>query len=206
VFGCPVINEYGASECLSIGFACSAGRLHLNAEWVILEPVDEAGRPTPPGEPSATVLVTNLANRLQPIIRYDLGDSVTMMNGACPCGNPLQSFLVGGRREDVIALPRPDGGVAKLLPLALSTIVEEAGGVHRFQIVQTGDDVITLRLPHDIGAHCRERAWPAIRRALLNHLARESLPGVRVELDPAPPQARTRGGKAHEVIAQHRHA
>jgi hypothetical protein len=72
--------------------------------------------------------------------------------------------------------------------------------------VQTGDDVITLRLPHDIGAHSREHAWPAIRRALLNYLARESLPGVRVELEPAPPQARTRGGKAHEVIALHRHA
>lgn len=57
---------------------CRRGRLHVNSDWFILEPIDAAGRPTPPGERSDSVLVTNLANRVQPVIRYDLGDSVVM--------------------------------------------------------------------------------------------------------------------------------
>ena len=75
-FGSVLLNEYGASECMSIAFSCAAGWLHVNADWVVLEPVDRRYRPTPPGEMSHTVLLTNLANRVQPIIRYDLGDSV----------------------------------------------------------------------------------------------------------------------------------
>lgn len=59
--------------------------LHLNADWVILEPVDAALRPVPPGNPSHSTLLTNLANRVQPIIRYDLGDSVTMLPAPPSC-------------------------------------------------------------------------------------------------------------------------
>ncbi len=77
-FACPVVNDYGTSECMSIAFGCDEGWLHVNADWVLLEPVDDDFRPTPPGEPSRTVLLTNLANRVQPIIRYDLGDSVVV--------------------------------------------------------------------------------------------------------------------------------
>lgn len=57
----------------------------MNADWVLLEPVDERHRPTPPGVPSHTVLLTNLANRVQPLIRYDLGDSVTLLDRPCQC-------------------------------------------------------------------------------------------------------------------------
>ena len=59
------------------------GSMHLNADWVILEPVDRAYRPVPPGVMSHTVLLTNLANRVQPIIRYDLGDSVVIEPDPC---------------------------------------------------------------------------------------------------------------------------
>ena len=77
-FGCPVANEYGASECMSIAFGCRAGWLHVNADWVILEPVDRDYRPTPPGHPSHSVPAHQPPNRIQPVIRYDLGDSVTV--------------------------------------------------------------------------------------------------------------------------------
>ena len=85
-FGCPVIDDYGASEFLNIAFDCGCGSLHLNRDWVILEPVDREGRPVPDGIASASVLLTNLANFIQPIIRYDLGDSVTMLPQPCSCG------------------------------------------------------------------------------------------------------------------------
>lgn len=52
---CPVRNSYGASEFFTMGWECAHGHMHLNADWVILEPVDEHQRPVPPGQPSCSV-------------------------------------------------------------------------------------------------------------------------------------------------------
>ena len=73
-----VRSSYGASEFLPMAWECAHGHLHLNEDWLILEPVDEHQRPVPPGQPSCSVLLTNLANTVQPLIRYDLGDQVTL--------------------------------------------------------------------------------------------------------------------------------
>ena len=69
-----IVDTYGCTECLVLSFECSRGRQHVNEDWVILEAVDEAMRPVPDGTLSATVLLTVLANDVQPFIRYDLGD------------------------------------------------------------------------------------------------------------------------------------
>ena len=106
-FGCPLINEYGASECLTIGYGCREGWLHVNSDWAILEPVDRDHRPTPPGELSHTVLLTNLANSVQPIVRYDLGDRVRAATARCACGSPLPAIQVEGRCDDVVAFTAP---------------------------------------------------------------------------------------------------
>ncbi len=196
-FGCPVVNEYGASECMSIAFGCNEGWLHVNADWVLLEPVDKSYRPAPPGEPSHTALLTNLANRVQPIIRYDLGDSVIAKPEPCACGSPLPAIQVEGRRDDVVSLCAPDGSIVRLMPLALTTVVEEAAQVHRFQIVQTGADRLMLRLDTS-GKSDRQAAWRAASSALHQYLKQQSLPNVRVVLDKRspidrPPQRKTQG-------------
>jgi len=35
------------------------------------------------------VLLTNLANLVQPLVRYEIGDIVTMATEPCDCGNHL---------------------------------------------------------------------------------------------------------------------
>ena len=201
-FGCPVVNEYGASEALSIAYGCDEGWLHLNADWVVLEPVDAEYRPTPPGETSHSALLTNLANRVQPIVRYDLGDSITAKPDACACGNPLPAIKVEGRRDDIVSLTATDGRVVRLLPLALSTVVEEAAGLHRFQILQTGADALALRLdPHEV--HDRAAAWEAASRGLKQYLERQSLPNVTVTLERDLPARRDpRSGKLRQVCVE----
>lgn len=199
-FGCAVVNEYGASECMSIAFGCREGWLHVNADCVLIEPVDEDYRPTPPGVPSHTALLTNLANRVQPIIRYDLGDSVLAKPGPCACGSPLPAIRVEGRHDDVVSMSAPDGRIVRLLPLALTTVVEEAAHVRRFQIVQTAADRLMLRLdpaaPHDRRETCR-----AATGALRRYLAQQALPNVHVGLDKRRPLADRRSGKLREVVA-----
>ena len=205
-FGSPVVNEYGASECLSIAFGCTEGWLHVNADWALVEPVDAEYRPVGPGEASATVLITNLANWLQPIIRYDLGDSILVKPQPCACGSPLPAILVEGRRDDVVSLVGREGNRVRLLPLALTTVVEDVLHAHRFQIVQTGPEALTVRLAMDRDA-ARRKAWDVVAGALRAYLLRQSLPNVQLALDTRGPMADPRSGKLRQVIvATQRHS
>jgi phenylacetate-coenzyme A ligase PaaK-like adenylate-forming protein len=199
-FSTVVANEYGASECLSIAHSCAHGALHVNADWVVLEPVDRDHRPTPPGERSHSVLLTNLANRIQPIVRYDLGDSVSIGTSPCACGSPLPTMAVEGRRDDVLCLRARDGSIVRLAPLAVSTIVEDAVGRDRFQVVQTAADEIELRLAGR-GARPRSDEWHAAQAALSAYLSHHALANVRLRLGELAPQPDPRSGKLHEVVA-----
>lgn len=199
-FGSRLINEYGASECLSIAYSCDAGTLHLNADWVILEAVDRDYRPVQPGEPSHTVLLTNLANRIQPIIRYDLGDSITLGVGRCACGSALPSLTVEGRHDDMLALRSSNGSRVRLSPLALTTVVEEVLACRRFQIVQTGPALIALRLDTRKPGE-RRGDWYAAKRALHAYLVQQALGNVDVILDSRLPFPDARSGKLREVVA-----
>ena len=195
VFGCPVRQSYGASEFLPLAFECGEGRLHVNADWVILEPVDRQHRPVPPGTPSATVLLTNLANRAQPLIRYDLGDSVTVEAVPCRCGCALPAVSVQGRADDVLTLPRLGGGSVSLLPLVLQTVLEEVAHLDDYQLVQQAPDRLLLRL----GPACRGRA-AAARRALRGFLASQGVGRVRIDVDAEGPQTGRPSGKRRRIL------
>jgi phenylacetate-coenzyme A ligase PaaK-like adenylate-forming protein len=200
-FGCPVLNEYGTSECMSIAVSCPEGWLHVNADWVLLEPVDTDHRPTPPGEASHTVLLTNLANLVQPIIRYDLGDTVVARPSRCPCGSPMPAIRVEGRREDVLTMPAADARPVRLLPLALTTLVEEATGCHRFQIVQTADHALALRF--DAGdERARRDAFHRAEVVLRRHLAHHDIAHARIALAAEPPLPDRRSGKLRQVVLE----
>ncbi len=108
-FGCRVSVRYLASEALALTSRCRQGLLHVNADWNLVEPVDDAFRPVPAGELSHTVLVTNLANRVQPLIRYNLGDRVQLDTGPCACGSPFATLQVEGRSGDVLSFAAADG-------------------------------------------------------------------------------------------------
>ena len=115
--GCRATVRYLASEAPALTCRCPQGQFHVNADWYIVEPVDENFRPVPAGELSHTVLVTNLANRVQPLIRYNLGDRVQLATSPCACGSPFPAIRVEGRSGDVSGLwcrrrGRSDGAAA----------------------------------------------------------------------------------------------
>jgi phenylacetate-coenzyme A ligase PaaK-like adenylate-forming protein len=199
-FRCRILEEYGASECMSIASACHLGRLHLNSDWVMIEPVDRAYRPVPPGETSDTVLLTNLANRVQPIIRYDLGDSVVLESEPCACGSPFPALRVEGRSDEVLCLRNGDGNDVRLLPLALATVVEDFAGAHCFQVVQTAPDALSVRLEAP-EAGAVTKLWNTVARALRGYLRTQGLENVTIRRDPAPPQRSARSGKLRRVLA-----
>ena len=168
-FGCLVNQSYAASEAMPLPLPCRYGRLHLNSDWFMLEPIDAEGRPVPPGTRSASLLVTNLANYVQPVIRYQLGDSVVISDWGCACGSPLATISVEGRTDEILRVPRTGGDEAVLLPMAVATVVEETRGVRRYQVLQTAADALTVRLDHDPGTDRRHGApqpkagpWPGV--------------------------------------------
>lgn len=124
------------------------------------DPVDAEYRPVPAGEPAHTVLISNLANRVQPILRYDLGDSVVQQPGPCPCGNPLPAVRVQGRCAEVLTF-RTDGDRVTIPPLAFSTLADRTPGLQMFQIVQTESTKLRVRLKVH-GAH-PDRVWESIK-------------------------------------------
>ena len=201
-FECRVMNEYGSSECLAMAHECSAGWMHVNAEWVILEGVDADGKPTSPGELSHTVLLTNLANWVQPIIRYDLGDRMMALPVPCACGNPMPAMRIEGRKDAILALKTRAGTTVHLLPLALTTVVEEAAGEHRFQIAQSAPDHLVIRMDNDVSQHQRALRWKLAQGALRAYLSAQSLPNVRLTLDREPPRLDPLSGKLHSVVVE----
>ena len=197
VFNAKVGNSYAASECMYLSSMCREGWLHVNADWVAFEPVDADYRPVAPGEQSHTVLISNLANRVQPILRYDLGDSVLQRPDPCPCGNPLPAIRVQGRSADVLTFRTP-GGEVRLPPLALSQPVEAVRGVTLFQVAQSEPDRLELRLQIAPTVNA-DTVWREAEAGLRKVLAEHGLEHVAVERGGEPPE-QGRGGKFREVI------
>lgn len=200
VFGCVVRNSYGASEFLSIAWECDHGQLHANADWVILEPVDDCGQPMPPGELSCSTLLTNLANHVQPLIRYDLGDQLTIHTERCACGSVLPVIEVLGRRDDALVMAGRTGRPVTLLPLALSTVLEDEAGVFDFHLRQLDDHTLSLWLPLQ-GAD-GEKALARCRLELNKFALAQELQPIRVLGELGRIMPRGRSGKAQRIVAK----
>jgi phenylacetate-coenzyme A ligase PaaK-like adenylate-forming protein len=172
-----LVDCYGATECLVMARQCGAGPdLHVNVDWVVLEPVDSAGQPVPYGEPSHRVLVTNLANRVMPFIRYVLEDVVTPLPPApCPCGSNLPRIRIQGRIDDTIWIPTRSGPPLAVRPLALGSTMTRIAGLRQFQAIQEG--------PHDV--RIRFVCEPGANPAEVGRAVRESFGGLLAGAEPS---------------------
>ncbi len=185
-----IADPYGCTECLALSFECSHGRKHVNEDWVILEAVDEVMQPVPDGTLSATVLLTVLANEVQPFIRYDLGDCVRYDTDRCPCGSPFRSFQVEGREATHVRV-----GKVTLSPLVFDLEHEQA---RRIQMVQTSEREFELRMQLAEGAAAEpvfREVIESVKRVFRDH----GLDDVVVRESEAAPQF-TASGKFHQVM------
>lgn len=197
---CVVRNSYGASEFLTLGWECGDGQMHVNADWVILEPVDEHHQPVPSGQPSCSTLLTHLANTVQPLIRYDLGDQITLRPQRCECGSPLPVIEVQGRHDDPLVMAGLKGQAVTLLPMVLTTVLEDQAGVFEFQLRQLDERTLVLRLA--LTGDAAASAMTRCRAALHAFAATQGLKPLRLIEELGRPVPRGRSGKACRVIAR----
>ena len=133
VFGCYVQTNYSCTEGGTIACECTERHLHINDDWIIIEAVDDDNRPVPSGTQSAKVLLTNLANKICPIIRFEITDRIVIHNEPCSCGNPRPWLTLEGRTDDILTFKN---GI-RIAPLSLYAILKEVHGIERFQLFNT---------------------------------------------------------------------
>jgi phenylacetate-CoA ligase len=177
-FRVPIMDLYGASEAGTIAHSFPGVEgLFLVEETLFLEPVDEHGRPVPPGVPARRVLLTNLANHLLPLIRYEVTDEVRFLPDPGPAPWTARRIAgIRGRSEDVFAYA--DG--VRAHPHVFEAALTRVAAVAEYQVRQTrrgADVLVRAEGPLDLARLARD---------LAEGLARLGLPDPEVRVTAVP--------------------
>ncbi len=185
-FSAPVRNAYGCGELdLIAAEHASCGRLHLNADHLLVEsaPADGATGLAP-------LLATDLANFAVPMVRYAIGDIGTLGTRRCTCGMSFPVLeRVHGRRIDL--LRTPSGRLVHASALAGPFL--DGAIVRQYQIVQDAGDRLRVRIVpgRDWTPAAAERIAEGILRAI-----GEPMPVLVTRVERIPPE---RNGKFRVV-------
>lgn len=143
-FKCKMYNQYASSEGAPFIFECKNGKLHLELQSGVFEVLDEDNEPTQSGK----LVVTSFTTKGTPLIRYDIGDSISLEDSdkVCNCGNnnPLVKEILG-RADDYVY--SPENGKINLGNI--SNTLKDTRGIKRFQVVQNKIDEIELFIETD---------------------------------------------------------
>ncbi len=159
-FAVPVIDSFVSTEGL-VGHSEPAGSvISFASDMCLAELVDQDNNPAPPGVTSAKVLLTNLYNLTQPLIRYELTDRFTRPRG--PRADGWLRARVNGRADEVFRY----GGVA-VHPHVIRSALASDGAVREYQVRQTenGIDVACITGGHLATAALTARLEHALRQA-----------------------------------------
>jgi len=143
VFRAPVFETYGSREFMLIAAECDRhSGLHVTAEQLLVEILDEDGAPVPAGA-EGNVVITDLYNYGMPFLRYANGDRAIAGAEACPCGRGLPLLReVVGRRLDVLTT-----GDGRTIPGEFFPhFFKDFPAIRRFQVEQASADDIRVRL------------------------------------------------------------
>jgi phenylacetate-coenzyme A ligase PaaK-like adenylate-forming protein len=144
-WGKPPFDQYGATEAGGIAAECEHHcGMHLYEDLVITEVVDKDHRPVPPGFYGDKLLITVLFNYAQPLIRYELSDSVRLASEPCLCRRPFARIAaIQGRTEDILYFPTATGGEVAVHPYAFERVMDRvpASG---WQVLQEDDGLRVL--------------------------------------------------------------
>jgi phenylacetate-CoA ligase len=140
-FGKKLFNEYASTEAGSLAGECQYHTgLHLLEDNVYVEVVDKNNQPVSDGVFGDKLLITTLFNKTQPLIRYELSDSIKLSNVSCPCGRPyILVEDIQGRTEDFLYFDSP-GKKITIHPNKIQGIMEFVP-VTSWQIVLEGNKI-----------------------------------------------------------------
>lgn len=191
-FDCPVANGYGGRDAGFIAHQCPSGNMHITAEDIIVEIIDASGNSLPAGE-SGEIVITHLATRDFPFIRYRVGDVGMLDDQPCPCGRglPLLKQIQGRTTDFVVA---QNGTV--MHGLALIYILRDLPGVRQFRIIQESLELTRIQLATDDAF--REISCSVIVAGIKERLGQT----VTVEIERVADVPKEASGKFRYVVSQ----
>jgi len=187
-FGVPVHQVYQCTEGL-LAVSCAQGSLHLQEDVVAVQfeqiSAHDATRMTP--------IVTDLWRRTQPIIRYRLGDVLTLAPAPCACGSAFRVIeRIEGRLDDVCYQTNPP-----LFPDDFRRLILAAHpSIEDYQLTHS---------PTSIRIHIQTTApFDEVAAALRSAFAALPLPlEIRATLDPLPPAEKRRRVKCDRPVPRY---
>ncbi len=207
VWGNIVFNQYGATEGGTFAVECESSYhlangteghtrgLHLFEDLFIFEVVDHQNHPVPPGHYGDKVLLTVLFNHTQPLIRYELSDSVRMATMPCSCGCAFALIdNVQGREEEVLRFPGRTGGTVSVHPMVFYRILD-ATPASSWQVVKNGSK-LRLRLSGD----ARKTQEQTIVKQVQAALEHQNVVSPDIEVEWVTDAERGTTGKATRIL------
>jgi Coenzyme F390 synthetase len=187
-FLCPVVDQYGCTEMAFFASQCECGTMHFHPEHGLAEVVNDGGFTT--GDNGALV-ATGFVNPVMPLIRYRVGDVVSLDNLACDCGRAFPVLRsVCGRLDDVLV--RPDG-----TPIGrLDPIFKGQAGVYETQIIQPAKDLLVFKIVRD-GKFTRD-----LSTQLLYEVEKRVGADMKIRFDFVKAIPKDRNGKFKAVVKQ----
>ena len=197
-FDCDIFSSYSTALTGCIAYECREHHLHINDNWVLVEPVNSDNEPVKPGRPSDKVLITNLLSYPQPVIRYELGDRVIMHTKPCLCGNCSPWLEILGRSLDQIRFV--DGGREIIVPLAdIDNVFKSADYIKRYQILIYPNNHLALRLTGSKGTD-KTMAFFKAEKLLRSYMKSIGILAPMITLEKEDPQPHPLSGKYQTII------
>lgn len=192
VWDVPLHDIYSSQELGLVALECPAApHYHVQSESVLVEVLDDRGRPCAPGQ-IGRVVVTDLHNFAMPLIRYEVGDYAEV-GDPCPCGRglPVLSRIFGRYRNLLIA---PDG--RRFLPGFTDLVkdVMQKAPIRQAQMVQQTADSIDFRVV------AGETLNPDQHREIGAAVARRIPKGMKVRVVQVAAFNRPDSGKFEDVV------
>jgi len=189
-WNCKVWDRYGAVELCFFASQCEFGRYHVSPDAGIIEILDTDGTPAKPGE-LGEVVTTGLHNRLQPLIRYRIGDAARWaVDQTCQCGRAMPVLeAIEGRFEDMCITP--DGREL----LRFDTVFKGIASIKEAQVIQEALDRFRILVVADGRLDPRDAA--RLRSNMRLHAG-----DVTCEISEVSAIERSRSGKFRAVICK----
>jgi len=186
-FGVEPLQHYGNSEQIANFSQCPKGSLHVDEDFSFVEFVERPGQ-----QNQYTVVGTSLWNLARPLIRYNIGDIVTLSDQRCTCGawgRIVKS--IDGRGDDVIICA--DNTQVTGFNWVLST----SRNISAAQIYQQKPGEITLRIVKkaDFGPKDEQQLLQAFK----NRIDEKQL---RIQMTYVEEIERTARGKHRMVVSE----
>jgi putative adenylate-forming enzyme len=154
-FHTQVIEIYQASEG-QMASPCRLGKLHINEDMVYIELYDEHHQLIKePHVVGQRMIITNLINFAQPLIRYEMNDMI-VLDEPCSCGSHFRTIekIIGRRDDNLWFYDREHNPHVIYADLFARWIITESDAIREFQVIQDEISLIHIRIellyPFDI--------------------------------------------------------